>query len=285
MRLFTILVPSFVLACMVVMGQTGRDLSTGQQVLGGSEWHLVSMGRVGAESSIVPGTKITLMFGNDGRVSGSGGCNNYGGNYRVEGDRITFSQLFSTRRACTNTDANRQEASYLSALEASNRFRLSERRLTIYYDGGRSVLEFASDAPEEIGTTGGDDPLSALNAYYEAINSKDYRRAFQYWESPTQSFDQFVRGFSNTDTVQLLVDPGPRIEGAAGSAFANISTVVIGRQARRGERIFAGCYVMRKSNVQTDGGVPATWHIYRATLSPLPSSAKVSSLSSELCRE
>jgi heat shock protein HslJ len=268
------------------MGQTGRDLSTGQQVLGGSEWHLVSMGRVGAESSIVPGTKITLRFGNDGRVSGSGGCNNYGGSYRVEGDRITFSQLFSTRRACTNTDANRQEGSYLSALEVANRFRLSERRLTIYYDGGRSVLEFASDAPEEVGTTGGDDPLSALNSYYEAINSKDYRRAFQYWESPTQSYDQFVRGFSDTEKVQLLVDPGPRIEGAAGSAYASLATVVISRKARRGDRLFAGCYVLRKSNVQNDERqAPTTWHIYRATLSPLPSSAKISSLLSQLCRE
>jgi hypothetical protein len=147
------------------------------------------------------------------------------------------------------------------------------------------VLEFASDAPEKVGTTGGDDPLSALNSYYEAINAKDYRRAFQYWESPTQSYDQFVRGFSETESVQLLIDPVPRIEGAAGSAYANISTVVISRQARRGERIFAGCYVMRKSNVQTDGADPATWHIYRATLSLLPSSAKASSLLSQLCRE
>src|SRR5690349_14032083 len=77
-----------------------RDLTTGQQALAGTDWRLVSIGRVGAEVPVVNGTTVTLKFGKDERISGSGGCNSYGGGYRVEGDRITFSQVFSTRRAC-----------------------------------------------------------------------------------------------------------------------------------------------------------------------------------------
>ena len=139
------------LGCSAVSGQN-RGLSTGQHALAGSDWRLVSMGRVGAETSLVSGTTVTLKFGNDGRISGSGGCNTFGGSYQVQGDTVHFSQLFNTRRACVDSNANRQESEYLRALEVASRFRLRTQRLSIYYDRGRSVLEF-SDANASSGSS------------------------------------------------------------------------------------------------------------------------------------
>jgi hypothetical protein len=246
------------------------------------------MGRVGAEVLVVSGTTVTLRFGSDGRINGSTGCNTYGGGYQVQGDRVTFSQTFSTRRACLDSNANRQESEYLQALGSANRFRLGSQTLTIYYDRGRSVLEFAKpNANVNEGTLNDvDDPVSALIAYYRAIDAKDYRRAYRYWESPAQSADQFIRGFQDTASVRLLIDPAPQVEGAAGSSYANISTVVISKRANGLERTFAGCYVMRKSNLgPEDGQTRQGWRIYRADIQAVPPTARASSVFGQMCKE
>lgn len=259
---------------VLAQAQTSRNLSTDQRVLTGTDWRLVSLGPAGNEADVVAGTMVTLKFGEDGRVGGSTGCNSYGGNYQIRGDTVSFSRLISTRRACLDQNANQQEQRFLSALEASNRFRLSSNRLILLSDRGGTVLNFVSNSPSEPDDGPGDDrsdPVATLASYYNAINSRDYRRAYRYWESPPSSFEQFARGFADTDRVRLLVEPTTRIDGAAGSSYAEIPTLIIATTRGGNERIFAGCYVMRKSNVRDTG-----WQIYRADVSTYPSSARVS---------
>ena len=265
------------------MAQTTRDLSTDQRVLTGTEWNLVSLGPSGSESDLVPGTTVTLKFGEDGRASGSTGCNSYGGTYEVRGDRITFGRLVSTRRACLDQNANQQEQRFLAALEAANRFRLSSDRLTIFSDRGRNVLNFVSastsEPPDDRPSDDRNDPFTTLASYFDAINSRDYRRAYRYWESPTSSYEQFVRGFADTVRVRLLVEPRTNLEGAAGSVFADLTTILVVTTRRGNERVFTGCYVLRRSNVQDRG-----WLIYRANVSTSPSGARISRLLSQGCR-
>jgi heat shock protein HslJ len=267
---------------VLAQSQTSRDLSTDQRVLTGTEWRLISFGPAGAEASLVAGITVTLKFGEDGRASGSTGCNSYGGTYQVRGDNISFGRLISTKRACLDQNANQQEQRFLSALEAANRFRLSSNRLTIFSDRGRNALNFVSnsqsdesDGPREQPR----DPLTTLAAYYDAINARDYRRAFSYWDSPAVSFERFASGFADTDRVRLLVDPSTQPEGAAGSVYADVPTVVIATTKVGSERLFVGCYVMRKSNVVDRG-----WKIYRANVSQIPSSTNLSRALSQACR-
>ena len=281
----------YVLAILAVLNfavlaqsQTGRDLSTDQRVLTGTEWRLVSFGSAGSETNLVAGTTVTLKFGEDGRASGSSGCNSYGGTYQVRGDNISFGRLISTKRACLDQNANQQESRFLSALEAANRFRLSSDRLTILSDRGRSALNFVNSSESE--PDGGDpdedrnDPLATLGSYYEAINARDYRRAYGFWDSPATSFERFASGFADTDRVRVLVEPSARIEGAAGSVYADISTVVVSTTRAGMDRVFAGCYVMRRSNVSDRG-----WKIYRANVSQVPSSTRLSRMLSQACRK
>jgi len=230
---------------------------------------------------VVAGTTVTLRFGEDGQASGSTGCNSYSGTYQVRGDNISFSRLVSTRRACLDQNANQQEQRFLSALEAANRFRLLTNRLTILSDRGRNVLNFVNIPPPEQNGPQDDrnDPLATLASYYSAINAHDYRRAFRFWDSPPSSFEQFQRGFADTDSVRLLVDPATHVEGAAGSVYADIPTIVVATTRSGVERIFAGCYVMRRSNVQDRG-----WQIYRAEISTVPSSTRISRILSQGCR-
>jgi hypothetical protein len=123
------------------------------------------------------------------------------------------------------------------------------------------------------------DPVAALASYYDAINSKDYRRAYGYWESPASSYDEFARGFADTDRVRLLVEPAARVEGAAGSLYTELTTVIVATTHSGNERVFAGCYVLRRSNVRDRG-----WQIYRANISTVPSSGRISRLLSQGCR-
>ena len=262
----------------VVHAQT--TMSTDQRVLIGPEWRLVSFGPTGSEATVVAGTKVTLTFAEDRRASGSTGCNSYSGTYQVRGDNISFSRLVSTRRACLDQNANQQEQRFLSTLEAANRFRLANNRLTILSDRSRSSLNFVHiPEPEGNPRDAGNDPLSTLASYYSAVNERDYRRAYGFWDSPPQSFEQFARGFADTDRVRLLVNPAARVEGAAGSVFAEIQTVVVATTRSGAERVFAGCYVMRRSNVQDRG-----WQIYRADVSQVPSSTRLSRILSQGCR-
>jgi heat shock protein HslJ len=263
---------------VVVQAQTG--MSTDQRVLTGIDWRLLSLGPAGAERGVIAGTTVTLKFGEDGRASGSTGCNSYSGTYQVRGDNISFSRLVSTRRACLDQNANQQEQRFLSSLEAANRFRLASNRLTILSERGRNVLNFVNiPEPENGAQDNRNDPLTTLASYYSAINARDYRRAFRFWDSPPSSFDQFARGFADTDRVRLLVDPATGVEGAAGSVFAQIPTIVIATTRSGNERVFAGCYVMRRSNVQDRG-----WQIYRADISAVEPSTRLSRILSQGCR-
>jgi heat shock protein HslJ len=266
----------------LAQSQTTRDLSTDQRVLTGTEWRLTSFGAAGSETNLVAGTTVTLKFGEDGRASGSTGCNSYGGTYQVRGDNISFGRLISTKRACLDQNANQQESRFLSALESANRFRISSNRLTILSDRGRNALNFVNNVDSDPGDGRADDnsdPLATLGAYYDAINARDYRRAFSYWDSPTTSFERFAAGFADTDRVRVLVEPSTRVDGAAGSVYANVSTVVVATTRAGNERVFAGCYVMRRSNVQDRG-----WKIYRADVSPVSSSTRLSRMLSQACR-
>ena len=260
--------------------QTGQAMTTDQRVLTGIDWRLISLGPAGSEANIVAGTTVTLKFGEDGRASGSTGCNSYSGTYQVRGDNISFSRLVSTRRACLDQNANQQEQRFLSTLEAANRFRLSSNRLTILSDRGRNVLNFVNSTEPDNGPRDDhNDPIATLASYYDAINARDYRRAYRFWDSPPSSYEQFARGFADTDQVRLLVEPSTNVEGAAGSAYAEIRTIVVATTRSGGERVFAGCYVMRRSNVQDRG-----WQIYRGDVSPVPSNARLSRILSQGCR-
>jgi hypothetical protein len=131
-----------------------------------------------------------------------------------------------------------------------------------------------------------DEPVSALSNYYRAINAKDYKGAYSYWEAPSQTIDQFTRGFADTASVRLLMDPAPQIEGAAGSSYANVSIILISRSTSDGERYFAGCYVLRKSNVESDNAPPRQgWRIYKATIAAATAKATLSTVLSHTCKE
>jgi heat shock protein HslJ len=63
-------------------------------------WKLVSYGPPDAPIPAVPDAEAGITFNEDGTLTGKSGCNGFGGNYTVEGDQVTFSEIVSTLIAC-----------------------------------------------------------------------------------------------------------------------------------------------------------------------------------------
>jgi heat shock protein HslJ len=93
---------------------SGGASPTPAAALPGTSWTVTTIGGTGT----VP-QQPTIAFTADGTVSGTTGCNQYNGTYTVDGDKLTFSPLVSTRMACAEDAANAQEAAFTTALQGT----------------------------------------------------------------------------------------------------------------------------------------------------------------------
>lgn len=106
-------------------------------------WTLVQLRDSAGEATLVPDSKVSLEFREDGRVGGRSSINQFGGTVELLSDgRISWSALTSTLMAGPQ-ELMVQERRFLSALESTRRFRLDDGRLTLSDSTGRVVLQFA----------------------------------------------------------------------------------------------------------------------------------------------
>ncbi|MCW5623282.1 MAG: META domain-containing protein [Burkholderiales bacterium] len=119
-------------------GKTAANIAPLQQ----TDWRLVELNGTPVK---VEGTRApSLMFGNDGRVSGSGGCNRLMGTYTANDAKLTFGPLAGTKMACPDLEL---ETSFLKALNATAGWTIEGSRLSLQ-DGRRKVLaRFRKAAP------------------------------------------------------------------------------------------------------------------------------------------
>ena len=80
----------------------------------------------------IGGHQPTLRFDPE-QISGTTGCNHYGGMYQIDGDSIRFEGIYSTEMACLDPEGLMdQERVYLELLGNADRFELSNGVLTFY---------------------------------------------------------------------------------------------------------------------------------------------------------
>lgn len=75
--------------------------------------------------AVPAGDGLTLSFDAAGAVSGQGGCNNFAGTATLDGDRIAFTPLAATRKACLDEQVGAREMAYFGALERAERVKLT----------------------------------------------------------------------------------------------------------------------------------------------------------------
>lgn len=89
---------------------------------------------------IIDGSRITIRFSDEGRISGIATCNNYTGTYRIENSRlIVDDELAVTRKMCAPA-LMQQERLFLSALTGSSMLsRDADRALKITSENGAAL--------------------------------------------------------------------------------------------------------------------------------------------------
>jgi heat shock protein HslJ len=87
------------------------------------------------------GSRMTLHFTADGRVSGNGGCNDFSGAYESTDSALTIRQLASTEKACLQpAGVMNQETLYLKALANATTYKIAGDRLMLRGRDGMQVI-------------------------------------------------------------------------------------------------------------------------------------------------
>lgn len=127
-----------------LLGADGAVLATFSaqpQSLAGTSWHVTGINNgKDAVVSLATGTSVTMNFSADGKVAGSGGCNNYTSTYMQHGGTLTFASPAATRRMCAASGVMEQEQAFLKALESTAAARVEGNRLELRTTAGALAL-------------------------------------------------------------------------------------------------------------------------------------------------
>jgi hypothetical protein len=112
-------------------------------------------------------------------------------------------------------------------------------------------------------------PVSLVQSFYNAVNRKEYARAWSYYgdEKPATDLDAFAKGFENTAKVDVLIG-NVASEGAAGSTFYYLPVSIAASDASGNQSVFAGCYTARLANPAIQGTPFVPLHLDKGSLKP-----------------
>jgi hypothetical protein len=94
-------------------------------------------------------------------------------------------------------------------------------------------------------------PSGLILSLFNAINRKEYLRAYSYWENPPTNssigtFDQFQQGYQATDSVQVSLGKISANAGA-GQVYYSVPAVLKALTTSGQTQTFAGCYIVHLS--------------------------------------
>jgi heat shock protein HslJ len=114
--------------CLAISACAAKNEGSAASLIG--SWKLTSYSRADVLTPAVTDTEAGLTFKNDGTVTGNSGCNSLGGNYKVEGDQVTFDQIISTLMACDDARMA-QEGAVHQVLTDTATFKIEGNTLTL----------------------------------------------------------------------------------------------------------------------------------------------------------
>jgi heat shock protein HslJ len=112
----------------------------------GTPWKLAwyDNGKGGLASTLA-GTQITALFGDDGTLTGSAGCNSYSVGYQVTEAQITIGPAASTMMQCPEPEGlMEQEFAYLAALETATLYEIEGDELRLLNAEGLKAAVYAA---------------------------------------------------------------------------------------------------------------------------------------------
>jgi len=125
-RIATVAVAAVILAACA-KAVSGKIPETNLASLAGSEW-----GITGQEG-------LFVRFDSDGNMNGNGGCNNFGGSYELNGERLIIGPIMSTKMACMGP-AMDQEIQFFDALQKAHHVKATHLKLVIFDENSEPIL-------------------------------------------------------------------------------------------------------------------------------------------------
>lgn len=108
-------------------------------------------------------------------------------------------------------------------------------------------------------------PSNYMNAYVSLINSRNFPAAYAEWVNPPQTYESFVAGYADTQSVQGYF--GGLQPGDVNNLVGGVPSVLYGYRTNGTVAAFSGCYFLLYT------GGPGTgldvWSIVDANLTPL----------------
>jgi heat shock protein HslJ len=110
----------------------------------GTTWRLAGFSDNATARSALEGSNATVVFGADGRLTGTTGCNDLSGPYTTNDARIAIGPLAVTERACADPALMLQERELLEALEIAATYDIEGDRLTMIDPSATQMVEFVA---------------------------------------------------------------------------------------------------------------------------------------------
>jgi hypothetical protein len=133
------------------------------------------------------------------------------------------------------------------------------------------------------------DPVEVLRSYFNAINRREYVRAYTYWEmnaaaSQLPPYDQFAQGYQDTSSVQLTTGQ-VNSEAGAGQIYFSVPVTLISRTTAGITQNYVGCYRLHLSQPANYGAPPfMPLGIISANLKQTANGSDTSSMMAQACQ-
>ncbi|WP_165857255.1 YbaY family lipoprotein [Marinobacter sp. JSM 1782161] len=132
----------------IVVSRTGGTIAdkaradTRAHSLEGTFWELTHIGDDAIDRESDKRKLNIVLDGEDDRVSGFSGCNQFSGGYTLTGDQLQLGPLASTMMACFK--GMEREQAFQNALQKTARYEQQGVRLTLFDASGAVLLKFVS---------------------------------------------------------------------------------------------------------------------------------------------
>ena len=135
------------LGCALLLAACqNRARMNDEKMFAGTHWRLAEIGGRKAITDSSAREAFIEFDSAKGSIGGSSGCNRFGGAYMREGERLTITQIISTKMACLDNGVMEQEAALIAALYRTSHWKIAGDQLKLYDSTGAAVVQFERGA-------------------------------------------------------------------------------------------------------------------------------------------
>jgi hypothetical protein len=130
------------------------------------------------------------------------------------------------------------------------------------------------------------DAVQVIRSLFNAVNRKEYVRAYSYWEPNAQGlppYNQFQQGYASTASVTLAFGT-VKSDAGAGQFYYSVPTTLVAKSTANATQTFVACYVVHLSSPDAQGVPPfRPMGIRSATVKTVANNADTASLMAQAC--